>query len=198
MTKRRKSEDEKTEELVGRCRCWTTDDPLFLVYRDEWGVPVRDDRLLFEQLVLSGFQAGLSWRTILSKRENFRRAFHNFEADRVATYGTRARRRLLADAGIIRNGQKIDAAINNAKAVLTVREEFGAFSDYLWDFVGGRPIRRRNPNGELPARTPESDTLSKDLQTRGFRFVGSTIVYAFMQGVGLVNDHRPRCPRAKS
>ena len=186
------------EQPLGGCRCWTTDDPLFIVYRDEWGVPVRDDRLLFEQLVLSGFQAGLSWRTILSKRENFRRAFHNFEADRVATYGARERRRLLADAGIIRNRQKIDAAINNAKVVLTVREEFGAFSDYLWDFVGGRPIRRRHAGGELPARSAESDALSKDLQTRGFRFVGSTIVYAFMQGVGLVNDHRARCPRARS
>ena len=189
---------ENPDELVGRCQCWTTDDPLFIVYRDEWGVPVREDRLLFEQLVLSGFQAGLSWRMILYKRENFRRAFHNFEADRVATYRARDRRRLLADAGIIRNRQKIEAAINNAKAVLTVREEFGGFSDYLWDFVGKRPIRRRHSNGELPARTPESDALSKDLQTRGFRFVGSTIVYAFMQGVGLVNDHRPRCPRTRS
>ncbi|MFZ5861344.1 MAG: DNA-3-methyladenine glycosylase I [Nitrospirota bacterium] len=184
-------------DLVSGCRCWETDDPLFIIYRDEWGVPVRDDRLLFEQLVLSGFQAGLSWRTILYKRESFRRAFHNFEADRVATYGMRDRKRLLADAGIIRNRQKIDAAIKNAKAVLTVREEFGAFSDYLWDFVGGRPIRRRHPGGQHPARSPESDALSKDLQVRGFSFVGTTIVYAFMQGVGLVNDHRPRCPRAR-
>ncbi len=183
---------------ASRCKCWTTDDPLFLVYRDEWGVPVRDDRLMFEQLVLSGFQAGLSWRTILYKREHFRRAFHNFDAKRVAAYGARERRRLLADANIIRNRQKIDAAIKNATAVLTVREEFGAFSDYLWDFIGGRPIRRRHPGGELPARSPESDALSKDLQTRGFSFVGSTIVYAFMQGVGLVNDHRPSCPRARS
>jgi DNA-3-methyladenine glycosylase I len=188
---------ESAEKPVNRCRCWTTDDSLFIIYRDEWGVPVRDDRLLFEQLVLSGFQAGLSWRTILYKREHFRRAFHNFEADRVATYGARERRRLLADANIIRNRQKIDAAINNAKAVLTVREEFGGFSDYLWDFVGERPIRRRHPGGQIPDRSPESDALSKDLQTRGFRFVGSTIVYAFMQGVGLVNDHRPPCPRAR-
>lgn len=171
---------------------------MFLIYRDEWGVPVRDDRLLFEQLVLSGFQAGLSWRTILYKRENFRRAFHNFEADRVARYGARERRRLLADTGIIRNRQKIDAAINNAKAMLTVREEFGAFSDYLWDFVGGRPIRRRHPRAKSPDRSPESDALSKDLQTRGFRFVGSTIVYAFMQGVGLVNDHRSSCPISRA
>ncbi len=171
---------------------------MFIVYRDEWGVPVRDDRLLFEQLVLSGFQAGLSWRTILYKRENFRHAFHNFEADRVAGYGARERKRLLADAGIIRNRQKIDAAIKNAKAVLTVREEFETFSNYLWDFVSGRPIRRRHPGGQHPACSPESDALSKDLQTRGFSFVGTTIVYAFMQGVGLVNDHRPRCPRARS
>ncbi len=198
MTKRRGSSAEKPEGQIGRCQCWETDDPLFVLYRDEWGVPVRDDRLLFEQLVLSGFQAGLSWRTILYKREHFRRAFHNFEADRVATYGARERRRLLADAGIIRNRQKIDAAINNAKAMLTVREEFGAFSDYLWDFVGGRPIRRRHPGGELPARSAESDALSKDLQSHGFRFVGSTIVYAFMQGVGLVNDHRASCPKAQS
>jgi len=183
--------------MIGGCRCWETDDSLFLLYRDEWGVPVRDDRLLFEQLVLSGFQAGLSWRTILYKRENFRRAFHNFEADRVATYGARERRRLLDDSGIIRNRQKVDAAINNAKAVLTVREEFGAFSDYLWDFVGGRPIRRRHPGGQSPDRSPESDALSKDLKTRGFSFVGSTIVYAFMQGVGLVNDHRSSCPIAR-
>lgn len=189
---------ENPDERVGRCRCWTTDDPLFLVYRDEWGVPVRDDRLLFEQLVLSGFQAGLSWRTILYKRENFRRAFHNFEADQVATYGARERRRLLTDAGIIRNRQKIEAAINNAEALLKVREEFGGFAVYLWGFVGEKPIRRRHPGGELPARTAESDALSKDLQARGFSFVGSTIVYAFMQGVGLVNDHQPSCPRARS
>jgi DNA-3-methyladenine glycosylase I len=171
---------------------------LFIIYRDEWGVPVRDDRLLFEQLVLSGFQAGLSWRTILYKRENFRRAFHNFEADRVAAYGARERRRLLADVGIIRNRQKIDAAIKNAKGVLTVREEFGTFSDYLWDSVGGRPIRRRHPGGQHPDRSPESDALSKDLQSRGFSFVGSTIVYAFMQGVGLVNDHKRSCPIARA
>ena len=197
VTRRRKSRAEKVEALADRCLCWTTDDPLFMVYRDEWGVPVRDERLLFEQLVLSGFQAGLSWRTILYKRENFRRAFHNFDADRVATYGARDRRRLLADAGIIRNRQKIEAAINNAKTVLTVREEFGGFSDYLWDFIGGRPIRRRHPGGQTPDRSSESDALSKDLQSRGFRFVGSTIIYAFMQGVGLVNDHRSSCPRAQ-
>lgn len=190
--------DGETKNLVSGCRCWTTDDPMFLVYRDEWGVPVRDDRLLFEQLVLSGFQAGLSWRTILYKRENFRRAFHNFDVDRVARYGLRERKRLLADADIIRNRQKIDAAIKNAKAVLEVREEFGVFSKYLWDFVGGRPIRRRHPGGQSPDRSPESDALSKDLKTRGFSFVGSTIVYAFMQGVGLVNDHKASCPIARA
>ena len=195
--KRRNPLAEKAEQPFGGCQCWTTDDPLFIVYRDEWGVPVRDERLMFEQLVLSGFQAGLSWRTILYKRESFRQAFHNFEADRVAAYGVRERRRLLADASIIRNRQKIEAAINNAKAVLKVREEFGAFSGYLWDFVGGRPIRRRHQGGELPARSTESDALSKDLKMRGFSFVGSTIVYAFMQGVGLVNDHRFSCPRAR-
>jgi DNA-3-methyladenine glycosylase I len=193
---RHDSKIEKADQPVSRC--WETDDPLFILYRDEWGVPVRDARLLFEQLVLSGFHAGLSWRTILYKRENLRRAFHNFEADRVATYGARERRRLLADAGIIRNRQKIDAAINNAKAVLTVREEFGAFSDYLWEFVGGRPIRRRHPGGRSPDRSPESDALSKNLKNRGFSFVGSTIVYAFMQGVGLVNDHKPSCPIARA
>ncbi|MFZ5875231.1 MAG: DNA-3-methyladenine glycosylase I [Nitrospirota bacterium] len=189
---------ERAEEPIGGCRCWETDDPLFILYRDEWGVPVRDDRLLFEQLVLSGFQAGLSWRTILYKRENFRRAFHNFDVDRVAAYGARERRRLLADAGIIRNRQKIDSAINNAKAVLTVREEFGSLSDYLWDFVGGRPIRRRHPGGQSPDRSPESDALSNDLQSRGFSFVGTTIVYAFMQSVGLVNDHTRSCPVARA
>ena len=171
---------------------------MFLVYRDEWGVPVRDDRLLFEQLVLSGFQAGLSWRTILYKREHFRRAFENFDPKRVATYDGRQSRRLLADASIIRNRAKIEAAIHNARTLLKVQDEFGGFAVYLWDFVGGRPIRRRHRGGELPARTPESDALSKDLQARGFRFVGSTIVYAFMQGVGLVNDHQPSCPRARS
>lgn len=195
---RRRSVAEQPGDLVGRCRCWTTDDPLFMVYRDEWGVPVRDDRLLFEQLVLSGFQAGLSWRTILYKRENFRSAFHNFDAKRIAAYGTRERKRLLTDAGIIRNRQKVDAAIKNAKAVLKIREEFATFSNYLWDFVGGRPIRRRHPGGQSPDRSPESDALSKDLKTRGFSFVGSTIVYAFMQGVGLVNDHKPSCPIARA
>ena len=196
MTKRRRPIAEKAAEPVGRRRCWKTDDPVMLAYHDEWGVPVRDDRLLFEQLVLSGFQAGLSWRTILYKREHFRRAFENFDPKRVATYDGRQRRRLLGDTSIIRNRAKIDAAIHNAKALLKVHEEFGGFSDYLWDFVGGRPIRRRHLGGQLPARSYESDALSKDLQTRGFSFVGSTIVYAFMQGVGLVNDHRPRCPRA--
>lgn len=171
---------------------------MFLIYRDEWGVPVRDDRLLFEQLVLSGFQAGLSWRMILYKRENFRLAFHNFDADRVARYGARDRKRLLADKGIIRNRQKIDSAVNNAKAVLTVRDEFGSLSDYLWDFVGGRPIRRKHPGGRNPDRSPDSDSLSKDLQSRGFSFAGTTIVYAFMQSVGLVNDHRSSCPIARA
>ncbi len=179
-------------------RCWQSDNPLMHRYHDhEWGVPVRDDRELFERLLLECFQAGLSWETILNKRENFRKAFEGFDPSRVAAYTHADRRRLLADAGIVRNRAKVDAAIGNAQAFLAIQGEFGSFAAYVWRFVGGKPLRRRHPGHRIPAGTPESDALSKDLKQRGFRFVGSTIVYAFMQSVGLVNDHRPPCWRAR-
>ena len=180
-----------------RRRCWESDNPLMQTYHDrEWGVPVRDDRELFERLLLECFQAGLSWKTILNKRENFRKAFEGFDPCRIATYTGADRRRLLADAGIVRNRAKIDAAIGNAQAFLRVQEECGSFAAYVWRFVGGKPLRRVHPGGRMPAGTPESNALSKDLKQRGFRFVGSTIVYAFMQSVGLVNDHQPPCWKA--
>ena len=179
-------------------RCWESDNPLMQVYHDrEWGVPVRDDRELFERLLLECFQAGLSWETILNKRENFRTAFEGCDPRRVAMYTDADRRRLLADAGIVRNRAKIDAAIGNAQAFLAIQAEFGSFAAYVWRFVDGKPLRRRHSDGRMPASTPESDALSKDLKQRGFRFVGSTIVYAFMQSVGLVNDHWPPCWKAR-
>src|SRR5262249_40673574 len=155
-----------------------------------WGVPVHDDRLLFEFLILEGAQAGLSWSTILNKRENYRRAFDNFDARKIAKYDSRKVKKLLADPGIVRNRLKVNASIQNAKAFLEVQKEFGSFDAYLWQFVGGRPIRnRRKTMKEVPARTAESDAMSKDLLKRGFKFVGSTICYALMQAVGMVNDH---------
>jgi len=165
-------------------------------YHDqEWGVPVHDDRTLFEFLILEGAQAGLSWSTILNKRENYRRAFDGFDPLRVARYDRRKTRQLLADAGIVRNRLKIAAAVENAKAFLRLQQEFGSFDRYIWQFVGGKP--RVNPwkIRKLPARTPESDAMSKDLKRRGFKFVGSTICYAFMQAVGMVNDHASECFR---
>ncbi len=178
-------------------RCpWPTK-PLDIVYHDtEWGVPLHDDRALFELLILEGAQAGLSWSTILAKRENYRRAFDHFDADKISRYTARKTAALLADAGIVRNRLKIAATIKNAKAFLAVQREFGSFDRYLWSFVGGQPIvnRRRTPR-EVPARTPESDALSRDLLKRGFKFVGTTICYAFMQASGLVNDHLVTCPR---
>ncbi|OHC69648.1 MAG: DNA-3-methyladenine glycosylase [Rhodocyclales bacterium GWA2_65_20] len=179
-------------------RCpWCGDDPLYVAYHDdEWGVPQHDDRVLFEFLILEGAQAGLSWITILRKRENYRRAFDGFAAERVARYGAKDVARLMNDAGIVRNRLKIAAAITNAKAFLDVQREFGSFDAYQWSFVDGRPIRNawRTPK-EIPASTPLSDALSKDLKRRGFKFVGSTICYAHMQAVGLVNDHLVSCPR---
>lgn len=166
-------------------------------YHDqEWGVPVHDDRLLFEFLILEGAQAGLSWSTILNKRENYRRAFNNFDPRKVAKYDGKKMRSLLKDAGIVRNRLKIKAAVANAKAFVKVQQEFGSFDAYLWGFVGGKPIvnRRRELKG-IPARSPESDAMSKDLLRRGFKFVGSTICYAFMQAVGMVNDHQVSCFR---
>ncbi len=167
-------------------------------YHDqEWGAPLHDDNKIFEFLILEGMQAGLSWRTILNKRENFRRAFHGFDPARVARYTDKEVRRLLADAGIIRNRLKILAAINNARRFLEVQNEFGSFDRYIWGFVGGKPIcSGLRSFSEMPARTPLSDVISKDLKARGFKFVGSTIVYAHMQATGLVNDHLVGCFRA--
>jgi DNA-3-methyladenine glycosylase I len=168
-----------------------------LRYHDEeWGVPSHDDRHLFEMLILEGAQAGLSWSTILNKRENYRRAFDGFDFGKVARYGDGDVARLLGDAGIVRNRMKIESAIGNARAVLAARDEFRSFDAYIWRFVGGSP--KRNAFGslrELPASTTESDAMSKDLKKRGFRFVGSTICYAFMQAVGMVNDHEVGCFR---
>src|SRR5579859_726399 len=178
-------------------RCAWAKDPIYIAYHDrEWGVPVHDDRLLFEFLILEGAQAGLSWITILKKRDNYRRAFNNFEARKVARYDKRKVQKLLADPGIVRNRLKIESAIQNAKAFLAVQKEFGSFDTYIWRFVGGQPIRnQRKTLKEVPARTTESDAMSKDLIRRGFRFVGSTICYAFMQAVGMVNDHTIDCFR---
>lgn len=179
-------------------RCdWATSDPLLMQYHDvEWGVPEHDDRRLFEFLILDGAQAGLSWLTILKKRENYRKALEGFDPKKVATYGPSEVRRLLADRGIVRNRLKISASVGNAKAFLAVQEEFGSFDGYVWRFVGGRPRRNhRRTMGQIPARTKESDALSKDLKGRGFSFVGSTICYAFMQAAGLVNDHVVGCFR---
>ena len=168
-----------------------------IAYHDtEWGVPLHDDRGLFEFLVLEGMQAGLSWATILRKRENFRKAFSGFDARRVAGYGAKDVQRLLEDPGIIRNRLKIEAAINNARRFLEVQKEFGSFDRYIWGFVEGKPIRNRfRTLSELPARTPLSDRISKDLKSRGFKFTGSTIVYAHMQATGMVNDHMVHCFR---
>ena len=164
-------------------------------YHDkEWGVPVHDDRGLFEFLILEGAQAGLSWETILNKRENYRRAFDHFDAAKIARYDAKKSRELMANTGIVRNRLKIASTISNAKAFLDVQKEFGSFDRYIWQFVGGRPkVNRWRSSQRLPARTPESDAMSKDLKSRGFRFVGSTICYAFMQAVGMVNDHAADC-----
>jgi DNA-3-methyladenine glycosylase I len=168
-----------------------------LAYHDEeWGTPLHDDRGLFEFLILEGAQAGLSWRTILNKREDYRRAFDRFDAKKIARYDARKRKQLLADAGIVRNRLKIDSTIDNARAFLEVRDEFGSFDGYIWRFVDGTPIVNRfGALKEIPARTKESDAMSKDLKKRGFRFVGSTICYAFMQATGMVNDHTVDCFR---
>ncbi len=179
-------------------RCaWPTNDPLLIEYHDaEWGTPVHDDRKLFEFLVLEGMQAGLSWVTILRKRENYRQACHQFDPVRIARYGTKEVQRLLKNAGIIRNRLKIEAMIQNAKMFLEVQKEFGTFDRYIWQFVGGRPIQNRLRNlSQIVATSKESDALSKDLKQRGFKFVGSTIVYAHMQATGMVNDHVIDCFR---
>jgi len=178
-------------------RCsWAGDDPAMIRYHDrEWGVPLHRDRALFELLILEGAQAGLSWSTILHKRAAYRAAFDAFDAAKVARYDDRRVALLLSNPGIVRNRLKIAAAISNARAFLEVRKEFGRFDRYIWSFVDGRPIRNRRGPGEVPATSPESDAMSKDLARRGFRFVGSTICYAFMQSAGMVNDHLVSCFR---
>ena len=181
-------------KVVTRCR-WCGDDPLYVAYHDEeWGVPVHDDRLLFEMLVLEGAQAGLSWLTILRKREAYRRAFDHFDARKIADYKARKLRELMNDAGIVRNRLKIEGAVKNAKAFLVVQEEYGSFDEFIWHFVGGTAIVNRLKAGDaVAATTPESDAMSKSLKKRGFTFVGSTICYAFMQATGMVNDHVVGC-----
>jgi DNA-3-methyladenine glycosylase I len=183
-----------------RCAWVAAADPLYVAYHDdEWGVPVHDDRVLFEFLILEGAQAGLSWLTILRKRENYRRAFARFDPKRVARFGPRDVRRLLADAGLVRNRLKIESAIRNARAFLAVQDEFGSFDRFQWQFVGGRPKRNTWTSvKQVPARTPESDALSQALRQRGFTFVGSTICYAHMQAVGMVNDHTTDCFRYRA
>jgi DNA-3-methyladenine glycosylase I len=179
-------------------RCpWCLGSELYRRYHDEeWGVPVHDDRRLFEFLILEGAQAGLSWSTILNKRENYRRAFSRFDPKKVARFGARDAKRLMGDAGIVRNRLKIESTIDNARAFLEVRREFGTFDAYLWGFVDGRPLQtRRRSMRDVPDYTAMSDAISRDLKRRSFRFVGSTIVYAFMQAVGVVNDHLVTCYR---
>ena len=181
-----------------RCQ-WAGNDPLMIAYHDtEWGVPLHDDQALFEFLILEGAQAGLSWSTILKKRENYRAAFDGFHPGTVARYSETKIESLLRNDGIIRNRLKVRSAVQNAKVFLAVQKEFGSFDDYLWEFVSGKPLQSRLQASEhLPARTPQSDALSKDLVKRGFKFVGSTICYAFMQATGLVNDHLVTCFRHK-
>jgi len=181
-----------------RCR-WAESSPLMQDYHDnEWGVPLHDDRRLFEALILDGAQAGLSWETILKKRENYRRAFHKFDAARIARYSEKDAQRLLGDAGIIRNRLKINSAIKNAQQFLEVQKEFGSFDQYLWQFVGGRTITHRfKSDKDIPAQSQESEAMSKDLKKRGFSFVGPTICYAMMQAIGMVNDHLTGCFRYK-
>jgi DNA-3-methyladenine glycosylase I len=180
-----------------RCDWVPADDALYAAYHDEeWGVPSRDDRHLFEMLVLEGAQAGLSWSTILRQREGYQRAFAGFDADRVARFGARDIERLLADAAIVRNRLKVESAIANARAALDVRAESGSLAEYVWGFVGGAPIQNRwRTIAEIPSETAESKAMSRDMKRRGFRFVGPTVCYAFMQATGLVNDHTVDCDR---
>jgi DNA-3-methyladenine glycosylase I len=181
----------------GLVRCHWARGPLMTAYHDrEWGVPLHDDRKLFELLILEGAQAGLSWSTILNKRENYRKAFDNFDAEKIARYGARKVRKLMGNPGIVRNRLKIAATIANARAFLAIRKEFGTFDCYIWQFTAGKPIRNswKDLRG-VPARTTESDEMSKSLKNAGFRFVGSTICYAFMQATGMVNDHTVECFR---
>jgi DNA-3-methyladenine glycosylase I len=184
----------KSQDLI---RCSWPSNPLSIRYHDEeWGLPQHDDRVLFEFLLLEGAQAGLSWDTILQKRANYRAAFDGFNPERIARYDRRQLQKLLRNPGIVRNRLKIASAVKNAKAFLNIQKEFGSFDRYIWQFTGGKPlVNTRSKNQAVPARTAESDAMSKDLKKRDFNFVGSTICYAFMQAVGLVNDHRVECFR---
>jgi DNA-3-methyladenine glycosylase I len=188
-----KTEPKKTEKA--RCGWVPLDDPEYTRYHDkEWGRPVHDDRLLFEMLILEGAQAGLSWSTILHKRANYQRAFAQFDPKKVARFDAARQAKLLQDPGIVRNRLKIDSTVTNAQAFLDLQRELGSFDKYLWSFVNGRPVLRDRAAGSAPvARTELSDRISKDLKKRGFRFVGSTIIYAYLQAVGVVNDHSPEC-----
>ena len=184
--------------LKAKTRCpWCLGSDAYIAYHDEeWGAPLHEERMLFELLILEGAQAGLSWSTVLNKRDNYRRAFDDFDARKIARYGDKKVAQLLADAGIVRNRLKIAAAILNAKAFLAVQKEFGSFDAYIWRFVGGKTMHnRRRGMQDVPASTPESDAMSKDLKLRGFKFVGSTICYAYMQATGMVNDHLQNCFR---
>lgn len=187
--------------MYNKRRCsWTgSNNSLMIEYHDkEWSVPVHDDRTLFEFLILEGAQAGLTWQTVLNKRENYRRAFDGFHADKIACYGKEDVNRLLTDAGIIRNRLKITSTIQNARAFLKIQKEFGTFDVYIWQFVGGKPVNHKIKTiKDIPTNTKESDVMSKDLIKRGFKFVGSTICYAFMQAIGMVNDHEIKCFRYK-
>ena len=187
----------KTLQNVVRCG-WARNDLAILYHDREWGVPQHDDRVLFEFLILEGAQAGLSWDTILKKRENYRAVFDAFDAKKIARYDRRKMQALMRDAGIVRNRLKITATVQNAKAFLEVRKEFGSFDRYIWQFVGGKPrVNAWKPRQPIPASTAESDAMSKNLKNRGFTFVGSTICYAFMQATGMVNDHAVECFRYK-
>lgn len=185
--------------MAGKKRCkWCMGNELYETYHDtEWGVPVHDDRKHFEFLILEGAQAGLSWLTILKKREGYRAAFADFDPTRVAKFTDKHVDKLMGNAGIIRNKLKIQAAITNAKAFLAVQKEFGSFNKYAWNFVGGKSIINKRRPGNIPATTPESDAFSRDLKKRGFKFVGSTVIYAHMQAIGMVNDHVVDCFRYK-
>jgi DNA-3-methyladenine glycosylase I len=181
---------------IRRC-AWAGSDPIYVAYHDEeWGVPEHDDRALFEKLILDGFQAGLSWITILKKRDNFRRAFDNFDPEKIARYRAPRLAKLMQDAGIVRNRLKVEASVTNARAYLDIMEREGSFDRFLWQFTGGRTLQNRWPGKHrIPARTPEAEAMSKALIGRGFKFVGPTICYAFMQAVGIVNDHTTDCFR---
>ncbi|MFH0781399.1 MAG: DNA-3-methyladenine glycosylase I [Pseudomonadota bacterium] len=181
-----------------KTRCeWCGSDPLYIAYHDhEWGVPLHDDRLLFEMLILEGAQAGLSWLTILKKRDNYRKAFHDFDCEKISAYTSEDIKRLLDNEGIVRNRLKIESTIKNARATLTVIEEFRSLDSFLWRYVDGNPLQNKwNSLGEIAPKTEQSDMMSKELKRRGFNFVGSTICYAFMQAVGMVNDHTTACFR---